>query len=95
MLDEKGEPLPFATMLLSNGNGAEADFDGIFRLKYLRMKKHKDDGFFTGHQSETILWRMKTGKPINFKLKAGIELGQLKLFTKWTNQTRSELAAAN
>ncbi|MCU0345560.1 MAG: carboxypeptidase-like regulatory domain-containing protein [Saprospiraceae bacterium] len=76
IMDETGEPLPFATVLLGNGKGTETDLDGLFSIEI----PEEEDGMemeasFIGHQPQQTFWaKSQQPVPLEFRLKAGIDL---------------------
>lgn len=74
--DEKGDPLPFATVLLGNGNGTDTDFNGYFSVEIPAEEEGMEMSIsYTGYSAQTALWtKTNEMKPMKFWLKAGIEL---------------------
>lgn len=78
--DEKGTPLPFATIYLSNGARIEAgtatDLDGFFEIEIPATPTKADlTASYCGYQPKTIAWENnQNSNEIDFKLKEGIEL---------------------
>ncbi|MCF8246562.1 MAG: carboxypeptidase-like regulatory domain-containing protein [Saprospiraceae bacterium] len=74
--DEKGEPLPFATVLLGNGNGVVTDFDGHFSVGIPADEESMEmTASSTGYTPQTALWtKGRLGEPMKLRLKTGIDL---------------------
>ncbi len=74
--DEKGEPLPLATVLLGNGNGAITDFDGRFSVEIPADESSMEmTASSTGYTPQTALWTNDNlGNPMKLRLATGIDL---------------------
>jgi hypothetical protein len=74
--DEKGEPLPFATVLLGNGESAVADFDGHFSVEIPAEEAGMEmTASSTGYTPQTALWTNDNlGNPMKLRLATGIDL---------------------
>jgi hypothetical protein len=74
--DEKGDPLPFATVALGSGSGTETDLDGSFYLEIPADEESMElTASYLGHTPQTTLWtKDQQEKPVKFKLIAGIEM---------------------
>lgn len=76
IMDETGEPLPFATVLLGNGSGAVTDFDGLFSIEI----PEEEDGMemeasSTGYHPQQLFWvKGQQAGPMKFWLRTGIDL---------------------
>ncbi|MBI5914985.1 MAG: carboxypeptidase-like regulatory domain-containing protein [Bacteroidetes bacterium] len=74
--DEKGDPLPFASVLLGNGDGTWTDFDGQFSIILpIDVDEMEMTVSFVGYGDEQAFWvNGQPSKKMEFTLKAGIEL---------------------
>ena len=76
VLDEKDNPLPFATVLLGNGSGVITDLEGHFSATISEEELATElTASFVGYQESSILWQKEAvPKPIIFRLTPGIDL---------------------
>ncbi len=76
VLDEKAEPLPFATVLLGNGIGTVTDLEGRFSVDLPEEELATElTASFVGYQATSLLWQQATAsQPVIFRLTPGIDL---------------------
>lgn len=76
VLDEKANPLPFATVLLGDGNGAVTDLEGRFSVDLPEEELATElTASFVGYQESVLQWQQATAsQPVIFRLTPGIDL---------------------
>ncbi len=75
VLDEKGEPLPFASVILEGTTrGTETELDGFFSIEITDgIAEQELTISFLGYAPQTVLWTKETAM-LEVRMKAGIDL---------------------